>query len=237
AVARLAATAVDAAVLLGCGPESSPVVDHLQARQVPVVTIGTMASSWVHRVDVDNRAAMRAAATHLHQLGHRRVAVVSLPPGGAPVAEPVTLADLLARSTDLETRERLLGIRDVFGPDVPTVAPHKWDIEGGKSAAEHLLSGQPLPTAIITQGDLLAMGVIAWAEHRGLRVPHDLSVTGFDGIPTPWWEGVLTTVVQPGVHKGEVAGRLVLDLIAGRTGQDVVLPTQLRIGTSTCPPR
>jgi DNA-binding LacI/PurR family transcriptional regulator len=238
AIARLSVTAVDAAVLLGCGPESSPVVDHLQARRVPVVSIGTVGSSAVTRVDVDNRSAMRQAAEYLHQLGHRRVGVLSLPPGGVPPEGCVPLAELLAGATDVETRERLFGISDVFGASIPAVAPATWDIEGGKVAAGQLLDAAPLrPTAIIAQADLLAMGAIAVAEGRGLVVPDELSVTGFDGIPTPWWPGVLTTVVQPGVAKGEVAGRMVLDLISGRSVTDVVMPTELRIGTSTGPPR
>lgn len=80
------------------------------------------------------------------------------------------------------------------------------------------------------------MGVIRAADDLGLRIPDDLTVTGFDGIAIDWWPGTLTTVVQPGRERGIAGGRLVARLLAGETAADQVLPTSLRVGTSSAPP-
>ena len=75
------------------------------------------------------------------------------------------------------------------------------------------------PTAVIAQSDLLAAGVIRAAEEAGLRVPEDVSVTGFDGIVV---DGLapyeLTTLVQPAAEKGRAAGQAVAAMLDGRGG-------------------
>ena len=70
----------------------------------------------------------------------------------------------------------------------------------------------------------------------GLRVPEDLSVTGFDGVDLPWWPTPRTTVAQPGSDKGARAARLVRDGLAGEPGHDVVLQAHLVVGATTAPP-
>ena len=74
------------------------------------------------------------------------------------------------------------------------------------------------------------------AGELGLRVPEDLSVVGFDGADLPWLGATLTTVVQPTARKGQLAARAALELIAGGSPSDVVLPVSLRIGTTSGPP-
>jgi DNA-binding LacI/PurR family transcriptional regulator len=235
-VARLATSAVDAVVVLGGIPTGSPVIAHLRARRIPVIVIGSSGDHDIVTIGIDNRTPMAVSAQHLWDLGHRRIGVISMPTGVTARMTPSPLGTLIAEATYLETRDRLQGIADVFGPDVPGVAPDDWDIESGRAAAEALLTVDPLPTALIALSDLLAMGAIAHAEEHGLAVPQDVSVTGFDGIPTPWWSGTLTTVAQPGVEKGVVAGKRLIDLIAGRSITDEVLPAEFRIGTSTARP-
>lgn len=96
-------------------------------------------------------------------------------------------------------------------------------------------------TALICTSDILALGALAEAGRRGLRVPADLSVTGFDGIPDAERAG-LTTVYQPVREKGRSAGALLLDparrVRANPTSpQSITLETELRIGTTSAPPR
>ena len=79
--------------------------------------------------------------------------------------------------------------------------------------------------------DQLALGVIETAREAGLRVPEDLSVVGFDDIPGAEWSG-LTTVRQPLVEKGEIAGRL---LTEGAAGREVILPVELVVRGSAGP--
>ena len=92
------------------------------------------------------------------------------------------------------------------------------------------------PTAIVAQSDVIAAGAIRAAEELGLRVPEDLSVTGFDGIELPWYVGTLTTVLQHGEEKGQRLGVMVRALLDGHQAPNVVLPTELRVGTTTAPP-
>jgi DNA-binding LacI/PurR family transcriptional regulator len=74
------------------------------------------------------------------------------------------------------------------------------------------------------------------AESLGLRVPADLSVTGFDGVELPWLDHVLTTVEQPGADKGRAMGRLVRQALDGRAITDQPFPVRLRVGTTTSAP-
>lgn len=248
AVGRLAGTAFDALVFLGCGPLANPLVAPVRARGVPVVALGSPIGEGVVLVDVDNRAAMIGAAEHLRSLGHERVATLVLPlvpgpqPGGLHTVGDILAAVATPGALDggppPDTIGRLTGTQEVFGPHCPAVVAAEADIEGGAAAADLLLRlpAARRPTAILAQSDLLAAGVCRAAAQRGLRVPEDVSVTGFDGIPMPWFAGVLTTVEQPGTEKGATAGRVVRALLAGEDAPSVTLPTRLRIGTTTAAP-
>jgi DNA-binding LacI/PurR family transcriptional regulator len=106
-----------------------------------------------------------------------------------------------------------------------------------EATADALLDLEGPATAVVAQSDLLASGVILAARERGLRVPEDLSVAGFDGLDLPWMSpDVLTTVVQPLTAKGEALAGMVAALIAGSEARSVQLGTELRIGTTTGPP-
>jgi DNA-binding LacI/PurR family transcriptional regulator len=82
----------------------------------------------------------------------------------------------------------------------------------------------------------LAAGVLRAAAELGLRVPEEVSVTGFDGAELPWLAPVvLSTVVQPSDEKGRAAARAVVELLSGQRPGDVVLPVHVRVGTTTGP--
>jgi DNA-binding LacI/PurR family transcriptional regulator len=112
------------------------------------------------------------------------------------------------------------------------------DLEQGRLAARTLLDvpREVRPTAIVAQSDLLALGAVQAAEELGLRVPDDLSVTGFDGIELPWFPGTLTTVLQHGEEKGQRLGAMVQALLDGEHPANATMPTELRIGTTSAPP-
>ena len=110
-------------------------------------------------------------------------------------------------------------------------------VEAGKAAAHALLDLDVAATAVVAQSDVLASGVALAARERGLRVPEDLSVAGFDGLDLPWLSpDVRTTVVQPLAAKGEALAAMVAALVAGSEARSVDLGTELRIGTTTGPP-
>jgi len=235
-VGGLRDASMDAALLLGCSTDLDPAITVLSQRKVPLIGIEVHARPGVHRVDLDNRAGMRAGAKHLHSLGHRRVGVVTLPMDRAHTRGPLT-PEGEAASEAHTGLERLRGVRDVFA-DAPAEVAAGSLIDEGHRAARALLQRYPELTAIVAQSDLLALGAIQAAEERGMAVPADLSVLGFDGARI---DGLsihrLTTLVQPIVEKGRAAARMALAALAGEPVADASFTSELRIGTTTAPPR
>ena len=112
-----------------------------------------------------------------------------------------------------------------------TSAVHHDRLAGYRDALEAALAANQRPTALIAATDQLALGALEAAGEAGLRVPDEVSVIGFDDIPgAAWSRPALTTVRQPLLEKGEVAGRLLSD---GPDGREVILPVQLVVRGST----
>ncbi|MGQ0773684.1 MAG: substrate-binding domain-containing protein, partial [Pseudonocardiales bacterium] len=101
------------------------------------------------------------------------------------------------------------------------------------SAVTELLNRDPELTAIVCTSDILALGALAEIRQRGLRVPDELTVTGFDGVPEAERAG-LTTVSQPVLEKGRAAGQLLLDR-SSPDARTIMLPTELVV-RATCGP-
>ena len=236
-IPQLSGYALDALVFSLCGPMENPVVDHLAARGIPMVGNGAPDDPRVSQIRLDERLASASAARHLHDLGHRRVGHIAMQLRADSATEPFGAADL-DHAVYADARDRALGFIDVFGPGSPMVETAIPDVEQGRRAGHLLLEAPPQtrPTAIVAQSDLLALGAVQAAGDLGLRVPEDVSVTGFDGIDLPWFAGTLTTVLQHGEEKGQRLGAMVQALLAGEPAPDVVMPTELRIGTTTAPP-
>jgi LacI family repressor for deo operon, udp, cdd, tsx, nupC, and nupG len=116
-----------------------------------------------------------------------------------------------------------------------------FSIESGAAAAERLLGRRMRPTAIFCFNDEMAMGAIETAKRRGLRVPLDLSVVGFDDIRfARCVDPPLTTIAQPMRAIGEGTARLLLQILNSDDGaapESVTLPHTLTIRSSTAPPR
>jgi DNA-binding LacI/PurR family transcriptional regulator len=222
-------------------PDDDPQLAAVLGRPVPAVVCDQPAVSGVDRVCIDERAAMGALAEHVLELGHQRVGVLCLPLSREPAAGPATLVRQREAQSYVQ-RARLSGMRAVFEQaglewsNVPVLECMGNSVEAGRTGAARLLDQyQPL-TAIVCMSDLLALGVLAEAEQRpGLRVPENLTVTGFDGIPEAERAG-LTTVRQPFVEKGRTAGRLLLDEGNPNSPQTIVLPTELVVRRTSATP-
>jgi DNA-binding LacI/PurR family transcriptional regulator len=168
-----------------------------------------------------------AAARHLIELGHRRIAVI-----GGPVSY-------------LCSRARLDGFHaamDEAGiPVDPALVRHgRFMFDDGLAHGLALLKFHEPPTAIVCGDDLQAMGVYEAARQLGVRIPDELSVVGFDDIDYAQWMGPpLTTVRQPLAKMGATAAELVLMLADGEepTQTRVELATSLIVRGSTAPPR
>ncbi len=242
-VPQLAGLAVDAVVFSLCGPGEHPAVDHFAARGIPMFSTGVPDDPRVTQVRIDERAAFAQVSGHVRDLGHTRVATVTMPLSTTAVAGPVSPGDPDVRSGSAPSTERLLGFRDVFGADARAVQTADGSsVEGGLVAGRLLLDVAPSarPTAVVAQSDVIAAGVIRAAEDLGLRVPEDLSVTGFDGVDLPWLPHRLTTIDQGGHEKGRLLGEMVRACLASPDGTRPGSRTQtvaLRVGTTTAAPR
>jgi len=217
-------------------PEGHPSLAAALERRIPVVIADTPRVPGVPFVTVDDRGGARAAAQHLLDLGHRRLAVAAF---RIRDDDRTGLADGARRraATYGVTRERLAGYADAIA-----AAGLEWDdvpiYEGvnvrelGGEAAIALLGHDPPPTALLAMSDEIALGAMRAARDAGVDVPGRLSVVGFDDVPAAAARE-LTTVCQPLVEKGRTAGRMLLEAIAGGTPADVLLPTELVVRAST----
>jgi DNA-binding LacI/PurR family transcriptional regulator len=229
-VSRIAA---DAAVFMLCGDENNVLATQFMARGIPVVGTGAPRGEGIVQVTADERAASRSLARLLHSLGHRRVGHVMMPLRWGGSTGRRTIAQVRA-SHFPDTRDRALGVRDVF-PTAPLIEAAEPDFDAGYAAARLLLDDPKPPTAIVAQSDLLAAGAVQAAVDRGLRVPEDLSVTGYDGVSLPWFPRTLTTIDQHPIDKGRAVGDVVRALLADEDVSDVTVPVTLREGDTTGP--
>ncbi|HEY4004524.1 MAG TPA: LacI family DNA-binding transcriptional regulator [Pseudonocardia sp.] len=231
---QLARIPLDAAIFATCGLEDDPALELLRHRGVPVVGIDGPLSDDVVLVDIDDRGGTADLARYLFELGHRRVASVAMPLRLDGTRGPLG-EDRRALNHYRDVRHRLAGAHEVF-PRAPAYEAASNSVDEGEHAGRALLTGARRPTAILAQSDILAAGVLRAAAELGLRVPEDLSVAGFDGADLPWLHPAeLTTVVQPTDEKGRLAAHAVVELLGGRTPENVRLPVSVRVGTTTGP--
>jgi DNA-binding LacI/PurR family transcriptional regulator len=219
---------------LECVDETSPLVDVILSRGLPLVTTTDPVEREVPFVGIDERAAARSAAEHLTRLGHRRVTVVvdGRPPFGTEGTVP--LEEALTNAVDRNSALRLLGFCDGL-PDgrLDVVAVRRNFREGGQEVAAQILDRRDRPTAILAISDVMALGVLDALHQRGLSAGREVSVVGFDDIPAAR-DAALTTVRQPVYEKGRLAGLRLLDP-DNLPDQRVVLPTELVVRASTGP--
>jgi DNA-binding LacI/PurR family transcriptional regulator len=229
---------MDAVVLIGCSPRLEHSIATLRQRGIPLVAIEGNPSEGVLTISLDNREATRRVAEHLRELGHERVAVVTLPLDRERTRGSLSLERERASTADT-TLGRLAGARDVY-PSIGGLVAAGSSVQEGTLAAMALLD-VPLaerPTAIIAQSDLLAAGVIRAAEELGIEVPNELSVVGFDGARVEGlWPYDLTTMVQPAVEKGRASGRVIREMLAGGHPEPVAFTSTFHLGNTTAPPR
>jgi LacI family transcriptional regulator len=175
-------------------------------------------------VTVDNRAAAVEMTRYLLQLGHRQIAFVSGPPH--------------IRTS----RVRLAGYRAALrGAGVgrePDLEASGWfTSEGGAKAVSQLLERRPDLTAVFAANDVMAFGVLHELAGRGIAVPEEVSVAGFDDVQiAAYLHSPLTTVRMPMYHMGQEGARMVLDILAGRQVRSHRLPVEVVIRASTGPP-
>jgi DNA-binding LacI/PurR family transcriptional regulator len=231
--APVRAAAVDGFVLFSL-PGADRTLEAVLARRLPVVAQGGPQRPDAAFVGIDDRAMARAAAEHVLALGHRRVGVV-----GFRKADEGAGDGAGSVATYRVTTERLAGYRDAAaaaGIELATALSGLNARASGVAAAHALLAAPDPPTAILAMSDELALGVLTAAGDRGLRVPDDLSVVGFDDAG-PAEQASLTTVAQDLEAQGARAGELLLGAADwSAEPPHVLLPARLVVRASTGPP-
>ena len=223
-------------------PAGDPRVTAVLQRPVPSVVVDQpVGLSGVDFVGLDDRAAAAQVGRHLGELGHRRVGVVANRLGTDRNDGPAD-AERRARCPYAVVKARLTGLTDglaEFGVDPATVpVEERFDNApaAGAAAAVALLDRHPELTAVACTTDVFALATLTVARQLGVWVPEELSVTGFDDVPEATLAG-LTTVRQPMLEKGRVAGQLLLDEGERPAARHVLLPTELTLRLSSGPPR
>jgi len=225
---------IDAVVLIGCSTRLADAVHVFRQRGVPIVGVETEPMDSVLAIDLDNADGSALLARHLADLGHTRVAMVTLSLDAAHSSGVLT-PEWEAASEGYTASQRILGVRSVF-PHATGYVTAASTVDEGYHAALRVLAGPDRPTAIVAQSDLLAVGVIRGAQELGLRVPEDLSVVGFDGVRLDGIAPIdLTTMVQPAFDKGRAAGEGVLSLLAGDDPAPVLFVSEFHRGATTGP--
>jgi LacI family transcriptional regulator len=196
----------------------------------PMVIQGFLPTVAAASVDVDNEAGARLAVEHLIALGHRRIACIT----NAPLAYTAAAARLDGYRTAL--------VAAGLAFDSKLVAEGAFEPRSGHRAIVELLESRVADTApfsaVFIASDVVALGAIGGLRERGLRVPDDVSVVGFDDIAlAAYVDPPLTTIHVPAHELGLAAGRALLDRIARRpVAERTVLPIELVVRGSTAPP-
>jgi LacI family transcriptional regulator len=224
---RLAAGAADGAVIV-LPEESGQEFAALAGHGFPFVIVDprTEVPEGIPVVCAAHSSGATQAARHLLGLGHRRIAAIGGPPGW------------------LATQERLRGYHAALAgagvlPDPALVRYSDFRIEGGRESADRLLDLPDPPTAIFAFNDGMAVGALQAASARGLRVPADVSVVGFDDtIEAAITAPALTTVRQPLAELGRTAVSLLLRQLQNQRLEPlrIELATRLVIRDSTAAP-
>ena len=215
-------THVDGIILSSPVTDCDPVLRALEAMDIPFVRISPGTNhALTSSVFMDDAQAADDMTTHLINMGHRRIGFIKGDPN------------------HMSSDDRLFGYRRAldragipFEPQL--VAEGEFDFESGVAAGQYFLSLDPRPTAIFAANDDMAAGVLSVAHDRGIELPGELSVAGFDDTTlarTVW--PPLTTIHQPMAELARTAAQI---LIGGGDITHRRLPHQLVERASVAPP-
>jgi LacI family transcriptional regulator, galactose operon repressor len=178
----------------------------LVAHGIPTVLLDRDGSSrGLCSATVDDVRGAELAADHLFELGHRIIAFVNGPP---------TIRQCIDRKEGARRSARRARHRG--GARLSEVAVGALTIEQGEAAVAPLMALEPRPTAVMCANDLLALGVLRGLAAKGISVPDEMAVVGYDDVAfASMLSPALTSVRQPKYELGVVAAELLLEEVAG----------------------
>jgi LacI family transcriptional regulator len=194
---------LDGVIYSGPRIEDAPLFSLIE-HNIPTVLMGTLPGTGYYFVDVDNRAAANRAVSHLIGLGHVRIGIITNAP-------PVYVAAV----------DRLQGYQDALANahlplDQGLVRYGEFDPESGYEQMKYLLDAPSPPTAVFVASDVVAFGAMAAIRERGLNIPRDIALVGFDDVPVSRYiEPSLTTIQLPVTDLAKSACDIVVCLVHG----------------------
>ena len=197
----------------------------LTSLELPVGVLGVKHPG-MYSVRIDDVAAARTAVRHLLSLGHQRIALI-----GGDTDDPMRFTPPHHRGTGYREALKEAGIE----PDPALEVLGYFTVDGGEAAMLNLLDRAEPPTAVFAESDEMAYGAIMAIRRRGLRVPEDVAVIGFDDHATGW-RTVVRSSSSAVAEQGAVLAQELLDSLSGTAEpSDLVLETELVIRGSTVP--
>ena len=226
-VRALVARGADALLLIGYD-RSPDLYAFLQRRKVPTLIAWSYSERSEHRaIGFDNCLSMAELTRLALRQGHREIACISA-----------------STASNDRARSRVEGIRHAMNeaglsPSDLLLVETSYGIETGETAFRNVMAKAPETTLVMCGNDVLALGALRAARELGLRVPQDVSITGFDDIEIATLaEPPLTTVHVPHREMGRRAASILLSMLNGDySGQSVKLPTDIRLRQSLGPAR
>jgi DNA-binding LacI/PurR family transcriptional regulator len=233
--------AVDGLIVYSMSADD-PLFEAARRRRLPMVIVDSPAGTGPDFVGIDDGAAAEAAVSHLLELGHRSLAILSFGltahshPGPADIRYQAQAIASVPKAR-LEGSRRAIAAAGLDWASVPVEQVPITSAEGCLAGAHALLDRAPGTTALFAFSDPLALAARLAARERGLSVPRDLSIIGFDDT-APASEG-LTTIHQPLRDKGRIAAERLLGALSQEPSPPgtELLPTRLVVRGSTAPPR
>jgi len=224
AVERLSTQSVDAIVALSTYEGAVRALPDVNPR-LPLIAVQAGRGGQDPAVWVDQEAGAALATRHLLDLGHRTVHHVRGP----------------ANSLEADARERRWRAElESVGAPVPPVLHGDWWPPTGYLAGRELIArrrGGEEVTAVFVANDQMALGLLNAFDEGGIRVPHDVSVVGFDDVPeAPYYIPPLTTIRQDFAELGRRVVQVVLARISGTSLQPVQVQPELLVRNTTAPP-
>jgi DNA-binding LacI/PurR family transcriptional regulator len=222
AVERFLGQGIEGIIVIATVDTAVAALGHVPA-EVPLVAVGCGTRASVTSVAIDNAAGAAAATRYLLDLGHRTV---------YHVAGPLSC---------LDAKERVDGWRQALreaGADEPAVLAGDWSASSGYELGSKLAEDSGL-TAVFCGNDTMALGVIRALTERGLRVPGDVSIVGFDDVPEAgYYLPPLSTVRQDFGELGRQALSTLIDRMSGAipAGRRVRVAPELIVRASAAPP-
>lgn len=202
-------------------------IEFVQSQKIPITVIGyPMPDIEVDVVRCDTNEAAYDIVKLLLELGHQRIAALTGPKQIVTATDRVDGYKRALNEAGIPINDELIQ----YGHFSP---------EHGYKMAKEMLKLSPLPTAVVTGNNFIAIGVTKALIEAGVRIPEDISIVTFDGPPPDLViDPFFTMVSQPGYELGKQAARLLVQRLAQKTSshyKEIILPTEIITYSSTAP--